>query len=89
MNTKTKKISELKIDGIFVAIGHIPNSAVFSNIDVDEKGFIKVRDHCKTNIDGIFVAGDVHDSIYKQAVTAAGFGCMVALQAERWLEASE
>ena len=83
-NNKTNKIAEMPIDGIFVAIGHIPNSAVFKGIDVDEKGFIKVMNHYKTNINGIFVAGDVHDSHYKQAVTAAGFGCMAALEVERW-----
>ena len=89
MNTQTKEISELKIDGIFVAIGHIPNSAVFKGIGVNEQGFIKVYNHTKTNIDGVFVAGDVHDSEYKQAVTAAGFGCMAALEVEKWLESLE
>ena len=88
-NNKTNKISEMPIDGIFVAIGHIPNSAVFKGIATDNNGFIKVHDHYKTNIDGVFVAGDVHDSHYKQAVTAAGFGCMAALEAERWLDAIE
>ncbi|MBI2049639.1 thioredoxin-disulfide reductase [Candidatus Roizmanbacteria bacterium] len=88
-NNKTNEISEMPIDGVFVAIGHIPNSQVFKGIDMDEKGFIKVNDHYKTNIDGVFVAGDVHDSHYKQAVTAAGFGCMAALEAEKWLRNSE
>lgn len=87
MNTKTKQISEVKIDGIFVAIGHIPNSIFFKGINVDKSGFIKVFDHYKTNIEGVFVAGDVHDSNYKQAITAAGFGCAAALEAQRWLEA--
>ncbi len=76
---------EMPIDGIFVAIGHMPNSKMFSGIDTDGKGFIKVFDHYKTNIDGVFVAGDVHDSLYKQAITAAGFGCAAALEVERWL----
>lgn len=89
MNTDTKKTSEMEIDGIFVAIGHIPNSKVFQGIDADEKGFIKVSDNYKTNIDGVFVAGDVHDSNYKQAITAAGFGCSAALEVERWLRNSE
>lgn len=88
-NNKTNAVSEMPIDGIFVAIGHIPNSKVFKGIDIDEKGFIKVYDHYKTNIDGVFVAGDVHDDLYKQAITAAGFGCMAALEAEKWLEALE
>ncbi|MBI2613442.1 MAG: thioredoxin-disulfide reductase [Candidatus Levybacteria bacterium] len=88
-NNKTNQVSEMPVDGIFVAIGHIPNSSAFKGIDVDEKGFIKVSDHYKTNIDGVFVAGDVHDNHYKQAVTAAGFGCSAALEAERWLSNNE
>lgn len=85
-NNKTGEESEMPIDGVFVAIGHIPNSKLFKNIEVDEAGFIKVRDHYLTNIDGVFVAGDVHDSHYKQAVTAAGYGCAAALEAQNWLE---
>ncbi|MBI5452930.1 thioredoxin-disulfide reductase [Candidatus Gottesmanbacteria bacterium] len=77
---------EMPIDGVFVAIGHIPNSSVFKEIDVDEKGFIKVQEHTKTNKEGVFVAGDVHDHEYMQAITAAGFGCSAALETERWLE---
>lgn len=88
-NNKTGEVTNMSIDGVFVAIGHIPNSAVFKGIDTDEKGFIKVADHYKTNIDGVFVAGDVHDSHYKQAVTAAGFGCAAALEAEKWLRNQE
>src|SRR3989338_135489 len=84
-NNKTNKISEILIDGVFVAIGHIPNSALFPGVDRDENGFIKVYDHTKTNIEGVYVAGDVHDAHYKQAVTAAGFGCMAALEVEKWL----
>jgi len=80
---------ELATDGIFVAIGHIPNSKVFQGIDVDEKGFIIVHEHTKTNKEGVFVAGDVHDRQYMQAITAAGFGCAAALEAERWLEAQK
>jgi thioredoxin reductase (NADPH) len=80
---------ELPTDGVFVAIGHIPNSKVFQGIDVDEKGFIIVHEHTKTNKDGVFVAGDVHDRQYMQAVTAAGFGCAAALEAERWLESEK
>ncbi len=80
---------ELPSDGIFVAIGHIPNSKVFAGIDVDENGFIRVHEHTKTNKEGVFVAGDVHDRQYMQAVTAAGFGCASALEAERWLETQE
>lgn len=84
-NNKTQEISEIPIDGVFVAIGHMPNTGVFKGVELDEQGFVVVHDHTQTNIDGVFVAGDVHDSHYKQAVTAAGFGCMAALEAERWL----
>lgn len=88
-NNKTNEISELPIDGVFVAIGHIPNTSFFKGIDLDKKGFIVINDHTKTNVEGVFVAGDVHDAHYKQAVTAAGFGCMAALEAERWLSDQE
>lgn len=84
-NNKTNEVSKMDIDGVFVAIGHIPNTKVLKGIELDEKGYAKVRDHTKTNIDGVFVAGDVHDSHYRQAVTAAGYGCAAALEAERWL----
>ncbi|HVT01516.1 MAG TPA: thioredoxin-disulfide reductase [Patescibacteria group bacterium] len=84
-NNKTNEDSEMPIDGIFVAIGHIPNSAVFKGIDVDEKGFIKVYEHTKTNIPNVYVAGDVHDHEYKQGITAAAFGCMAALEVEKHL----
>lgn len=85
-NNKTNETIEMAIDGVFVAIGHIPNSKVFQGIETDEKGFIIIINHTQTNIDGVFVAGDVHDAIYKQAVTAAGFGASAALEAERWIE---
>jgi thioredoxin reductase (NADPH) len=85
-NLETKEEKEMPIDGVFVAIGHIPNSSVFKGIETDEKGFIKVHDHTRTNIEGVFVAGDVHDRQYMQAITAAGFGCAAALEVEKWLE---
>ncbi len=88
-NNKTNVISEMPIDGVFVAIGHIPNSQLFKGIEADNNGFIVVKDHTRTSIEGVFVAGDVHDAHYKQAVTAAGFGCAAALEAERWLEGME
>ena len=85
-NNKTNESPEMPIDGVFVAIGHIPNTKMFQGIDMDERGFIKVYNHTTTNVEGVFVAGDVHDAHYKQAITAAGFGCMAALEAEKWLE---
>ena len=88
-NNKTNETSQMPIDGVFVAIGHIPNSGKFKDIETDEAGFIKVHDNYKTKKDGVFVAGDVHDSHYKQAVTAAGYGSAAALEAERWLEGME
>lgn len=88
-NNKTNEISELPIDGVFVAIGHFPNTKFFKDIELDEMGFVKVKDHFLTNKEGVFVAGDVHDAHYKQAVTAAGYGCSAALEAEKWLEGME
>ena len=72
-------------DGIFVAIGHIPNTKIFEGIDLDEQGYIKVQNHYHTNVPGIFTAGDVHDRSYRQAITAAGFGAAAALETERFL----
>ena len=85
-NNKTNEVSEMPIDGVFVAIGHLPNTTAFKGIELDDQGYIVVHDHTRTNIPGVFVGGDVHDSHYKQAVTAAGFGCMAALEAEKWLQ---
>ena len=87
-NNQTNQISEMLIDGVFVAIGHFPNTGKFKDIELDENGFIKVHDHFLTNKEGVFVAGDVHDAHYKQAITAAGYGCSAALEAEKWLESS-
>lgn len=79
-NLKTEEIKQVKVDGVFVAIGHDPMSAIFKDlVDLDEKGFVKRYDGSKTNIDGIFVSGDIHDHTYKQAITAAGYGCMAGM----------
>lgn len=84
-NVKTGEEKVFDCDGMFVAIGHNPATAIFAGqIDLDEKGYIKVADHTKTNIEGVFAAGDVHDWHYRQVVTAAGFGCMAAMDAEKW-----
>jgi thioredoxin reductase (NADPH) len=86
-NNKTGEKTEVAVKGFFVAIGHQPNSDIFKGmIDMDEAGYIKaIPGTSKTNIEGVFAAGDVQDKIYRQAVTAAGSGCMAALDAERYL----
>jgi thioredoxin reductase (NADPH) len=87
-NLKNGEVSELPMDGVFVAIGHKPNTDLFKDVlEVDEVGYLKVEHPTsKTNIPGVFAAGDIHDSIYRQAITAAGSGCKAAIDAERFLE---
>lgn len=87
-NVETGETSELAVEGIFVAIGHEPNTKVFQSIlNMDENGYLLTHNGSKTNVDGIFAAGDVQDHRYRQAVTAAGSGCMAAMDAEKFLEA--
>jgi thioredoxin reductase (NADPH) len=89
-NIVTGETSTLDCGGLFVAIGHTPNVKVFGGqLDLDEKGYIKLHGGTRTNIPGVFAAGDVADSIYRQAVTAAGTGCAAAIEAERFLEEIE
>lgn len=84
-NNQTGETKEMPVDGIFVAIGHIPNTTLYRGIDLDPQGYIKVQNHYHTNIPGVFTAGDVHDRSYRQAITAAGYGAAAALETERWL----
>ena len=85
-NVKTGENTTLAVGGIFVAVGHTPNTKIFENqVELDPQGYIVLKDNTKTNVEGVFAAGDVHDHRYRQAVTAAGFGCMAAIDVDKYL----
>ncbi|MGQ0772773.1 MAG: thioredoxin-disulfide reductase [Nitrososphaerota archaeon] len=85
-DTKTGGKTTLGVGGIFVAVGHMPNTKVFENqVELDSQGYIVLKDHTHTSVQGVFAAGDVHDHTYRQAITAASFGCMAAIDVDKYL----
>jgi len=90
-NVETDEVSEFKTDGLFLAIGHKPNTDLFQGqVELDEVGYVVLTgDGTMTSVEGVFASGDVADHTYRQAITAAGTGCMAAIDAERWLAEQE
>ena len=90
ISTVDHKLTKLEVDGVFIAIGHTPNTQLFKKqLNLDKEGYIVTNKQVMTNIKGVFAAGDVHDKTYRQAVTAAGYGCMAAIEAEQFLESKK
>jgi thioredoxin reductase (NADPH) len=86
-DTQTGASSELAVDGVFIGIGHVPNTALFKGqLAMHDNGYLKTHDGSRTSVHGVFAAGDVQDHSYRQAITAAGSGCMAAIDAEKYLE---
>jgi thioredoxin reductase (NADPH) len=90
-NVKTDEVSEIAVGALFVAIGHTPNTEIVKGqLELDEKDYIRVQGwNTHTSVEGVFACGDVMDRVYRQAITAAGTGCMAAIDAERWLAEQE
>jgi thioredoxin reductase (NADPH) len=86
----TDQVTDMIVDGVFIAIGHDPNTGVFDGqVATDDAGYILPKERTMTSVEGVFAAGDVVDTVYRQAITAAGMGCEAAIDAERWLEEQE